>query len=461
MKNQNPNGHRTYLADLYEILPVGVSVTDENGTFIDVNQPHLEIFGFDRDEIIGFSIPKLVSGISADEIMARYRRFMTGGPSTAQSEFRSIRKDGRQIFMSLRARRCEGKDGKPFAVNVVSDITGRRQMEILTAAQRDLALTLDAAIGFEPALRACLSTAIRVSETDCGGIYLLSPETGDLDLAAHQGLPETFVQTVSHYPADAPNTQLVLRGEPVYGPYPPPGVRPDAAERMEGLREIAVVPIQHEGQVLGALNVATRSPLGFSSFCRDALAAVAFQIASRIDRFQRDAQLERRRRADALIAATARRIVREPAEAVERIIAESLGELGLLAGADRVRMWRFLEPHDEIHLCAEWRAEGIDPIPPEVTRLPMSQMPWWFKQMRNQEPICFPRIDYLPEEAQWEKTTLERQGVRSLAMAPMVHEGRLIGCAGFHAVTREKRWNVEDHLQRPGRAPERRRRRRG
>ena len=45
----------------------------------------------------------------------------------------------------------------------------------------------------------CLEAAIKVSEMDAGGIYLVDEDTGALNLFCHKNLSENFVKTVSHY----------------------------------------------------------------------------------------------------------------------------------------------------------------------------------------------------------------------------------------------------------------------
>jgi PAS domain S-box-containing protein len=162
------------------------------------------------------------------------------------------------------------------------DITEGKRAEELLRAQRDLALAIGKARSFEEGMHVCLETAIRISEMDCGGIYLRDETSGALDLVINRGLPAEFIASASHYEKDATNTQLVMAGRAIYSEHLQLGVPLDEAERREGLRAIAVIPILHEDRVIGCMNIASHSRAEVPAFARDALEAVAAQIGNAI-----------------------------------------------------------------------------------------------------------------------------------------------------------------------------------
>jgi hypothetical protein len=96
------------------------------------------------------------------------------------------------------------------------EIEERRHTEAIIRLQRDLALTLSGKMGLQETLRLCVETAITISGLDSGGVYVVDPASGDLDLAYHQGLSPEFVQQGAYYEADALNTYLVMAGKPLY-----------------------------------------------------------------------------------------------------------------------------------------------------------------------------------------------------------------------------------------------------
>jgi PAS domain S-box-containing protein len=162
------------------------------------------------------------------------------------------------------------------------DIAEGKRAEELLRAQRDLALAIGKAGSFEEGMRVCLETAIRISEMDCGGIYLRDETSGALDLVINRALPAEFIASASHYEKDAPNTQLVMAGRSIYSEHLQLGVPLDEAERREGLRAIAVIPILHEDRVIGCMNIASHTRAEVPPFARDALEAIAAQIGNAI-----------------------------------------------------------------------------------------------------------------------------------------------------------------------------------
>ena len=173
------------------------------------------------------------------------------------------------------------------------ETSGRRRKlaDKLAKAQHDLALALNAAVRLDEALRLCVEAAIRISGLDCGGIYLVDQKTGDLDLAFHKGLPAKFVECASHYDADSPSARLVMAGQPVYSQHDKLGVHPDKTRSSEGLRAIAIIPVQHETKVIACLNIASHTLDEVPAFARHALETIAAQIGGVIARMKAEEAL--------------------------------------------------------------------------------------------------------------------------------------------------------------------------
>ena len=162
------------------------------------------------------------------------------------------------------------------------DIAEGKRAEELLRAQRDLALAIGKARSFEEGMHVCLETAIRISEMDCGGIYLRDETSGILDLVINRGLSAEFIASASYYEKDAPNSQLVMGGRAIYSEHLRLGVPFDESERRECLRALAVIPILHEDRVIGCMNIASHTRSEVLIFARDALETIAAQIGSAI-----------------------------------------------------------------------------------------------------------------------------------------------------------------------------------
>ncbi|AKJ63536.1 PAS domain S-box protein [Kiritimatiella glycovorans] len=141
--------------------------------------------------------------------------------------------------------------------------------------QRDLALALTQERGLDETLKLCLEGAFEVSGTQAGGVYLFQPDTGELAIAAHQGLSEDFLRTVRRLGPDEKPVRLVREGTPLYTRYSElPYERPPERDR-EGLRSVAIVPILHGDEAIGCLNVASREADRIEESDRESLETLA------------------------------------------------------------------------------------------------------------------------------------------------------------------------------------------
>ena len=160
-----------------------------------------------------------------------------------------------------------------------------------SACHRDLALTLSGKMGLQQTLRFMLETAITISGMDSGGVYVVDPASGDLDLACHQGLSPGFVQRVAHYEADDINAYLVMAGRPMYAPLQDlPGIL-DEEDLNEGLTSLAIIPVIHQDQVIASINVASHHYEEVPATARAALETLAAQVGSAIARVQAEEAL--------------------------------------------------------------------------------------------------------------------------------------------------------------------------
>jgi PAS domain S-box-containing protein len=202
-------------------------------------------------------------------------------------EFRVVRPDGSLRWVHDRAFPVKNEAGAVYRlVGIAEDITERKRNEHLLQAQRNVAVALSSTSDLKFALDRLLEIALQLEGIDCGGVYLLNPETGDLHLEAHRGLSGSFVARISHYKANATEARLVKAGQAVY-------VRHEQIPRNlevlwggEGLRALAVVPVQHQGAVLGMLNLASYRQDEILQKTRVGIELIGSQVAGAIARIR-------------------------------------------------------------------------------------------------------------------------------------------------------------------------------
>ena len=135
----------------------------------------------------------------------------------------------------------------------------------------------------------------------------------------------------------------------------------------------------------------------------------------------------------ALVAEILGRFVHRPLEEVPAAIDDAIARLGAFCGVDRTYVFEML-PGDLMSNTHEWCAEGISPEIDTLQDLPTSSIHFWLEPLVSGEPVEVPHIKALPDSRKVERELLDRQGIQSLLVVPMLNGGELFGFVGFDSV---------------------------
>ena len=129
---------------------------------------------------------------------------------SSRTNIPSSRRPGRAAGSGSGAGEYIPTDGRlQFLEGFITDITARKKAETLLRTQYDLGKVLSTVHGLTDTLEACLDSAIRISDLDAGGIYIVDDENGSVDLAAHKGLPRLLCRFClplpGRFPAGSPD----------------------------------------------------------------------------------------------------------------------------------------------------------------------------------------------------------------------------------------------------------------
>lgn len=270
-------------------------VTDTAKSQVEYISPEFEEVWGRACQTLYFSPSVWIEGIHPED-RERVTRAMFSKQVTGQydEEYRVVRPDGSLRWVHDRAFPVRNALGAVYRlVGIAEDITERKRTEHLLQAERDVALALSSTSDLHFALERLLEVAVQLEGIDCGGVYLADAATGELSLQAHRGLSGSFAARISRYHSDATETRLARSGQSLY-------MRQDQIPRSlevlwgsEGLRALAVVPIQHKGAVLGMLNLASYRYDEIFPRTRIGIELIASQAAGAIARIQAEESLRR------------------------------------------------------------------------------------------------------------------------------------------------------------------------
>ena len=220
---------------IFSAVNDGIVVIDvATGEFLEVNQKYLEMVGYDKGEAGTLSLAKVCSAdppFTIQEALELKRKALEEEPQLFEwwaqdhsgkrfwieinltltplggrdrllavirdiSERKQVEDVRRRAYEELEQLVAERTAGLQSAnAQLRREIEERRRTEAIIRLQRDLALTLSGKMGLHETLRLCVETAIGISGLDSGGVYVVDPASGDLDLAYHQGLSPEFAAT--------------------------------------------------------------------------------------------------------------------------------------------------------------------------------------------------------------------------------------------------------------------------
>jgi len=116
---------------------------------------------------------------------------------------------------------------------------------------------------------------------------------------------------------------------------------------------------------------------------------------------------------------------------LDQSLQKSLADIGKMASADKVYIYRIHHKAKLAHITHEWLNPGSSLIPGSTTSFALDDYKWLINQLNNTEIIFISDTDQLPIKAVDEKKVLTEQGVKSLFAYPFKISNKLEGFIGI------------------------------
>jgi PAS domain S-box-containing protein len=281
------------LRDIINSSPDAITVADLNGNITECNEATSKLHGYtSSDELIGKNVLEFISSTDHRRAAENTQKAITE-KSVMNVEYILKRKDGSEFPGEISASVRRDSMGNPISfVGITKDITDRKQAYDLLRLQRDLSTQCSSLSNMDEILNLLLDTLLQIEVIDSGGIYLHDQKSGGLILVSHRGLSKNFVEAKSYFPADASQTQLVMKGEPIYVEYSQINIPKNEHRKNEKLRGVAIVPVKHDRKVIAVLNLASHSSDTIPLTARNTIESIGGMIGGTIARIQVEAALE-------------------------------------------------------------------------------------------------------------------------------------------------------------------------
>ncbi len=109
----------------------------------------------------------------------------------------------------------------------------------------------------------------------------------------------------------------------------------------------------------------------------------------------------------------------EPDEIDDGIL-EALEKIGEFSKVDRSYVAIIGDDGNTVYPRGEWCARGIKSLRTQIKQTKIANMQHFIQQLQNKNPIYVPRVKDLPDDAGVEKQWLEKGGIKSVVVVPMV-----------------------------------------
>jgi len=114
----------------FEFAELGVAHQSPEGRWLNVNNKLCRIVGYSKEELLKMTYQDITHPDDIESDLAQIEQMRFGLSETYSTEKRYIRKDGSQIWVSLKVSAVRDHDrALQYFVTVVEDITGRREAE--------------------------------------------------------------------------------------------------------------------------------------------------------------------------------------------------------------------------------------------------------------------------------------------------------------------------------------------
>jgi len=151
--------------------------------------------------------------------------------------------------------------------------------------------------------------------------------------------------------------------------------------------------------------------------------------------------LEKRLSVEKLISSISSRFVGKIE--LDEAINNSLQDLGILSGADRVSLFLFNGNKGLLANTHEWCKDGIETQLEILQNIDRSTVSWWVKQVEKLNFVNIKDVSSLPKPAKLTREFMELQRIKSFLGFPIYHEIKIKGFVCFSRL-REGVWKGKD-----------------
>lgn len=270
-----------FFKSLIETLPVEIAIYNEEGRFVYTNENTSLFFQQAKQEVIGKTFDEIFSKETADSQYETLRKiFATGQSMTVDRKFKL---NGQQHFFKIQHQPIFDENGKVKSVMVIGqNLTTQTREEQLFGIQHKIDALSNQTISLENTLKKAFEFLLEIDWIDVGGVYLFDDKKEKLKLIYSTGLSDNYIRKVKIFSANEAPAVVVLKGKSRYIKMIEFLEPIKTVMERENLAFVATIPLIYKRQVIGSINLGSKSVTDINWQDKKIIESIATRLANLI-----------------------------------------------------------------------------------------------------------------------------------------------------------------------------------
>ncbi|MDG6244090.1 MAG: PAS domain S-box protein [Methanolobus sp.] len=267
----------------------------DEGWKVDFVSENISQFGYDATVFISGELlyGDIVHPSDMERLTMEYDTF--SGNDNLSFEYRILTKSGEIRWVDERSVIKRDHEGNVHYIQgIIVDITERKNVKNFMQIGSDMGMLLSPLGDVGDMFSQLVELTASMENLDCGALYLVDGDTGDMNIVAHSGLSSDFIKSTRHYSGRSINARLFKTEYPLYTRYYElTAMIPGERSSYERLEATALIPIRYGMELVAILMLASHSAYEVPFEVRDSLEAISSQIGPVIGRMREQADVQK------------------------------------------------------------------------------------------------------------------------------------------------------------------------
>ncbi len=159
---------------IFAHAPLGISVVDARGHFLQTNAYLHHMLGFTDEQLRGNSFVDVIHSDDRDHAWATYQELIAGHTGSYQIELRSRGSNGQEKWVTVCCTTLPNSDNSPLAIAMVLDISERKQVDKRLALQYQITSILSEDAAVTDTIRMAIRKVCQLLDWDLGAVWTIN-----------------------------------------------------------------------------------------------------------------------------------------------------------------------------------------------------------------------------------------------------------------------------------------------